>query len=457
MIEEKNNEFFLKEQIKKYNYLEEVIPNLEEVLRKKISEASKSFSFEDDNVVSFNDYAESKIQIDILLHYYFLSNNDKKRAINNYIEKNIKKEFSSKEEMIHFIHIINLINLSHLSIDEQNSFLFCSPMRVKILNWIKRQPIPILEEEVKKQSNSMRFTEVIKRYCLLFNIPFYDEKNLGEHYQNEEDSIITYQTEMRKYRILTKEEEPYVLIDAYMRQGNARDELVKANLRLVKKIAESYAKNKEEEKDFIQEGNIGLLWAVDKMDICRIGKFSTYATFLIRREISRKRTHLSAISFPFYLRSTFRKIIMFKEDYIKIKGCYPNDEEVCKSLNISVQTLDVFNLIFSIVSYDKLLEEEFEDLLKLEDYSFEETIERNMTQEQIQELLSETNLTDIERNVISHRYGFEEKPKTLREIGESMNRTKQRISLIEQRSIKKLRKTLSKEEFIQIPNNKVQK
>lgn len=444
MTEARNNEQYLEEQIKKYSFLKEVIPNIEELLKNKIEELRDGFSYDDEYIVSFFDYAEQKIQIDILLHYYFLSNDNKKHAITKYIEENLTKNLSKQEEMNHLIHVINLIKLSHIPLTDQNSFLFCDIMRSKILNWIKRQNIPVDEETVKKQSNSLRFTEVVKTYCSLFSIPFQEERILGENYLNNEDSSITYQAELRKYRILTKEEEPYILIDAYMRKGNARDELVQSNLRLVKKIAESYAKTEEEEKDFIQEGNIGLLEAVDKMDICKIGKFSTYATFLIRREIARKRLSLSAISFPFHLRAIFRKIILYKDGYFKEHGFYPSDEEVCNALKISNQTYQIFNLIFSIVSYDKLLEEEFEELLKIEDYSFEERIEKDFAHDQIEKLLLETNLTDVERHVIARRYGFTNEVETLQEIGTSMNCTKQRISLIEQKGLKKLRKKVMK-------------
>ncbi|HOK09512.1 MAG TPA: RNA polymerase sigma factor RpoD/SigA [Candidatus Hydrogenedens sp.] len=255
-----------------------------------------------------------------------------------------------------------------------------------------------------------------------------------------------YISEISKIPLLSAEEERKLAFRMHKGDGSARRKLILSNLRLVVSIAKRYARFGVPILDLIEEGNIGLVKAVESFDPKHGTKFSTYATWWIRQAITRALSNqCRTIRVPTYLNEhllRYRKII---EDYFKKTGAYPYPEEIAKILGISVdeaeqlqesnETVMSFDFIQSIDDReDPYASAKIKTSFRVE--SFAEDIEKEQDLEFLISLLPKN-----EAEVMRYRYGLVDgKPHTLEETGKALNLTRERVRLYERLALKFLRK-----------------
>ena len=260
-----------------------------------------------------------------------------------------------------------------------------------------------------------------------------------------------YMRELRKISILTLEEEKSFAQRIADGDDDARRRLIEANLRLVVKIARKYSNLGMAYLDLIEEGNIGLIRAVEKFDVGRQCRFSTYATWWIRQSIERAIANYSrTIRLPVHVSSKMHKVSKFISSYAEKNGREPMNEEIAESLGLRKDFVkNLFTMLGKTYSLDSLIDEEgkytLEDILP--DESAEEPLSAYERVRRVEEVASWLDkLEDKERKVIILRYGLDQgEPQTLESIGKSIGVTRERIRQIEQKALNQLRRIVKRQ------------
>lgn len=262
--------------------------------------------------------------------------------------------------------------------------------------------------------------------------------------------ISEYLKDISHHSLLTREEEYQLSVMAIEGDDSARERLITSNLRLVVSIAKRYFHLGLPLQDLIQEGNIGLIKAVEKFDPTMGKRFSTYATWWIKQSILRALTTTKGMMrYPAYVHDNISKISKFIQMYKSRNEAIPTPEVIAKALEFKVKDvkkcLDLINQSF--VSF----EDNFNDNVSLHNlipdaFYFEDELFAEYEYIELMELLNKLN--SKEKKVIVHRYGlFDNTVLTLEQIGEEMNLTRERIRQIQLIALKKLR-SRAKEQLI---------
>lgn len=297
-----------------------------------------------------------------------------------------------------------------------------------------------------------------------FDIPvdFVSAGNCKIQISEENENLIDnsskrYLKKISSQRILTAQEE--LEIGKRIEQGDpvARKKLIQANLRLVVSIAKKYTNYGLSFLDLIQEGNLGLITAVEKYNY-RLGyKFSTYATWWIKQSIYKAIAEQTySMKVPVYVQEIISKYTKIKREMEKDSDSIVSAKEVSKKLNIPENKIDNYLEAFNkAVSLDSEYQSGDGRTVKLSDFiedlnsNSEKTTEFNHLKNEIRYILS--RLKDREKNVIKMRYGLDSsglKPRTLEEIGKMFGVTKECIRQTELRAIKKIRSFCEKENLL---------
>ena len=271
-----------------------------------------------------------------------------------------------------------------------------------------------------------------------------DTDSIAESFSTD-DPVRMYLKEIGKVNLLTPEEE--VALAVRMSQGDkeAKHRMEEANLRLVVSIAKRYVGRGMQFLDLIQEGNLGLIKAVEKFDYTKGYKFSTYATWWIRQAITRAiADQARTIRIPVHMVETINKVIRVSRQLLQELGHDPSAEEIAEEMGMPVEKVrDILKIAQEPVSLETPIGEEEDSHLGdfIEDEGASEPSEAasfTLLKEQLMAVLD--TLTPREKKVLELRFGIiDGRTRTLEEVGKEFNVTRERIRQIEAKALRKLR------------------
>ena len=264
-----------------------------------------------------------------------------------------------------------------------------------------------------------------------------------------DDSVRLYLREIGKIPLLTPEEEADLAQKIVKGDKKAKDKMVESNMRLVVSIAKRYGGRGLDFLDLIQEGNTGLLRAVEKFDPDKGFKFSTYATWWVRQAITRAiADQARTIRIPVHMVETINKVLRTSRKLTSELNREPTNEEIAKELDMEPEKIDyVMRIKQDIASLDASVGREGDDEDSVlgdfvedeERDSPEDSAANQILKEQLSEIIA--TLTEREQKIIRLRFGIGGgRPHTLEEVGAEFDVTRERIRQIEAKALSKLRK-----------------
>lgn len=302
---------------------------------------------------------------------------------------------------------------------------------------LEQEKIELAEEDIDKELEEMDNVEVISKEELEdLSVP--DGINIDDH-------VKMYLKEIGKVDLLSAEEETQLAQRMAEGDENAKKRLAEANLRLVVSIAKRYVGRGMLFLDLIQEGNLGLIRAVDKFDYTKGYKFSTYATWWIRQAITRAiADQARTIRIPVHMVETINKLVRVSRQLVQELGREPTPEELAKGLNMSVEKVrEISKISQEPVSLETPIGEEEDshlgDFIPDDDAPApSEAASFVLLKEQLNEVLK--TLTPREAKVLRLRFGLDDgRQRTLEEVGKEFDVTRERIRQIEAKALRKLR------------------
>ena len=281
------------------------------------------------------------------------------------------------------------------------------------------------------------------------DVEVYESEKM-EHLLNQEglaidDPVRMYLKDIGKIPLLTAERETYLAEQIANGSKQAKDELIEANLRLVVSIAKRHVGKGMYFLDLIQEGNIGLIKAVEKFDYSKGYKFSTYATWWIRQAITRAiADQARTIRIPVHMVETIHKVSRTARQLLQDFGREPTTDEIAEKLGITAEKVrEIMKIAQDPVSLETPIGEEEDSHLGdfVEDNDSpapSDSASYSLLREQLTNILH--TLTPREEQVITLRFGLEDgRPRTLEEVGKQFQITRERIRQIEAKALRKLR------------------
>lgn len=262
-----------------------------------------------------------------------------------------------------------------------------------------------------------------------------------------DDSVRLYLREIGKIPLLNAEEELTLAKRVVAGDEAAKHEMAEANMRLVVSIAKRYVGRGLDLLDLIQEGNTGLLRAVEKFDPDKGFKFSTYATWWIRQAITRAiADQARTIRIPVHMVETINKLLRTQRRLTQELNREPTNEEIAKAMEIEVDKVEhIMKIKQDISSLDASIRDDEEDSVLADFIEDEDTISpeesatNQLLKEQVKDMLGA--LTEREQKILKLRFGLEDgKSHTLEEVGQEFSVTRERIRQIEAKALAKLRK-----------------
>ena len=262
-----------------------------------------------------------------------------------------------------------------------------------------------------------------------------------------DDSVRLYLREIGKIPLLSSEEELALAQRVVAGDKDAKDKMAEANMRLVVSIAKRYVGRGLDLLDLIQEGNTGLLRAVEKFDPDKGFKFSTYATWWIRQAITRAiADQARVIRIPVHMVETINKLLRTQRRLTQELNREPTNDEIAAAMEIEVEKVEhIMKIKQEISSLDASIRDDEEDSVLADFIEDEDTISPEesaanlLLKEDVMSMLSA--LTEREQKIIRLRFGLEDgRQHTLEEVGHIFNVTRERIRQIEAKALAKLRK-----------------
>lgn len=452
------NPFIEKERLK-YNYIN--LP--QSIYLSKLKEIEDTMDFSDGKIDIENmiKNCSKRYIVDTLEE-----ENQAIKVVSNFIKKNIKPQnkyqdnIISFEKIVNFFHDFNCFPPPNLLIEliDKNDTLN------KILQDVVENNLEILQ----KYGIDSKFSDDISKsfielYCLKNNIEIKKEDDIQEEDYTEfitditntvytDDSVKMYLQEIHK-PILTKEQEKSLALRIRNGDEKAKELFIERNLRLVIKVARKYTGHGISFLDLIQEGNLGLIKAVDKFDVTKGYKFSTYATCWIRQSIQRSLGDKSRnIRLPVHLYEKVKKYELLKKKLSLKFNREPTFEELSKKMRVSIDTIYKYErLEHDTISLNMIVgdeDSELEDFISLSTESIDnQFIEENL-KDVIENLLKNSNLTIKEIDILKLRFGIgTNDPKTLEETGKIYGVSRERIRQIQEKALKKIRRSYNVKEL----------
>jgi RNA polymerase primary sigma factor len=354
-----------------------------------------------------------------------------KERLNKLIEEGKKKGMLSSKELM---DVLEELNLEQEQIDRFYDTL--EKLEIDITEDDVLAVLPV--DDVSPELEDLEDIEEITKEELVDTDALMDTFSI-------DDPVRMYLKEIGKVNLLTPEEE--VELAKKMAEGDedAKKRMAEANLRLVVSIAKRYVGRGMLFLDLIQEGNLGLIKAVEKFNYTKGYKFSTYATWWIRQAITRAiADQARTIRIPVHMVETINKVIRVSRQLLQELGHDPSPEEISEEMGMPVEKFrDILKIAQEPVSLETPIGEEEDshlgDFIPDEDASEPaEAASFTLLKEQLMNVLS--TLTPREEKVLRLRFGLEDgRTRTLEEVGKEFNVTRERIRQIEAKALRKLR------------------
>ena len=408
--------------------------------------------------IDYTKYIKGRINVAIFEQIKKILSNQETAIIliNNYINKYFKKS-DTYESSINNLEKLSKLFDSYdyipspdilLQIIKENEILYNA-----IESIMKKYQNQIISGNIDQIIDNSTIILIIEAYCMLNNIEIKEsedyEKNIIDlEYYDLTDSVKTYLKEASRRPLLSIEEEQKLLKRISQGDNYAREVFIESNLKLVISIARKYVNRGLPFLDLIQEGNIGLLTAVDRFDINKKTRFSTYATWWIRQSITRAIADKGRnVRIPVHLHEkivTYQKAVINLESKLNRK---PALNEIANEMKLSIsEVIELQKLQNDTVSINTLVGEdestELEDFIPANEDTLDDIATTNIMQHQVRKLLEDCNLKPREIEVLMLRFGFSGKrPMKLEEIGKKFDITRERVRQIESSALMKIRKS----------------
>ena len=345
------------------------------------------------------------------------------------------EEAKKKKNVLEYQEIISCFGADQPTSDQMDQlFDFLEQSKVDIIRMDSAQeldPDLFIEEEINLEEEEERDVEHLD-----LSVP--EGVSL-------EDPVRMYLKEIGKIPLLSMEEEIELAKSMELGSEDARKRLAESNLRLVVSIAKRYVGRGMQFLDLIQEGNLGLIKAVEKFDYTKGYKFSTYATWWIRQAITRAiADQARTIRIPVHMVETINRLVRTSRQLLQELGREPTTEEVAARADLPVERVsEIMKMAQEPVSLETPIGEEEDSHLGdfIQDDNVmvpQDAAAFTLLHEQLMEVL--LTLTEREQKVLRLRFGLDDgRPRTLEEVGRQFNVTRERIRQIEAKALRKLR------------------
>lgn len=420
---------------------------------KEIENTKSSFNSDKNYVDYLKKITESKM-IE-MIKTKLLDHNESIRILNNYIQITVKKtdDYNVIMKQIRafnsFLEKYNYVPTPEVLIELINKNENLNDL-IKII-FLKNKDM-IVSGNIEKLTDNNTLILLLEAYCLINNIEIKQSEENNDYYDDSDlkmtDSIKIYLREIGEYPLLSIEQQRDLALKILEGDNKARELFINSNLRLVVNVAKRYIGNGLTFLDLIQEGNLGLITAVDKYDVKKGFNFSTYAIWWIRQAITKAIEYKGrTIRIAAHV---YEKVQLYKKVFRNLElklNREPTINEIADEMELSVSEVsDLQQLQIDVVSINAIIEDEkrteLEDFIVSTDESPEDIATKENMKQDINNLLISCNLKSRERDILILRYGLDGKePMTLVEIGKIYNLTRERVRQIESNALKKIRKS----------------
>ena len=419
---------------------------------KEIENTKSSFNSDKNYVDYLKKIIESKM-IE-MIKTKLLDHNESIRILNNYIQITVKKtdDYNVIMKQIRafnsFLEKYNYVPTPEVLIELINKNENLNDL-IKII-FLKNKDM-IVSGDIEKLTDNNTLILLLEAYCLINNIEIKQSEENNIYYDDDlklTDSVKIYLREIGEYPLLSIEQQRDLALKILDGDNKARELFINSNLRLVVNVARRYIGNGLTFLDLIQEGNLGLITAVDKYDVKKGFNFSTYAIWWIRQAITKAIEYKGrTIRIAAHV---YEKVQLYKKVFRNLElklNREPTINEIADEMELSVSEVsDLQQLQIDVVSINAIIEDEkrteLEDFIVSTDESPEDIATKENMKQDINNLLISCNLKPRERDILILRYGLDGKePMTLVEIGKIYNLTRERVRQIESNALKKIRKS----------------
>ena len=427
-----------------------------------------------DGKKSYDNYIDSKVRIALINKIKELVMDDKSivNILSGYIDQTINTNMSLStslkgfDKLEQFIVVCGITLESNMLIDLISSNSIFENMLEIIFKTHQKTIMAGQADSIIESDLILRSLEI---YCMLKNIDIGEEEEISEDtdFSNipTNDSVKTYLIEIGRRPRLSYEEERELARKTAEGDKVARKQFIERNLRLVVAQAKRYTNRGLSFLDLIQEGNIGLIRAVDTYDYEKGYKFSTYATVCIRNWIMRGLDDKSrSIRVPVYMHERIAKYYQALKELEMDYDRRPTVIEIADKMGLSTADIEkIRDTLGDTVSLDEKADDDdrsLSEVIPSKEASPEDQAISSSLSQDVRKMLDKVDLKPHEKDVLALRFGFNGPPLTLEKIGKKYNCTRERIRQIEATAIKKLRRSREARkliDYVQIPDQELLK